>query len=87
MIKNELCSTTKDATSEEINSRTLNHGCSLHVIGATGQDVTAFAVGVNMLNFVLWNMALSPKVHQCFPDTHFTGGFIGWHILHLEVTH
>lgn len=65
MIKNELCLTTKDATSEEINSRTLNHGCSLHVIGATGQDVTAFAVGANMLNIVLWNMALSPEVHQC----------------------
>lgn len=66
MVTNQLCSIPKGVTSEAINSRTLNHGCSLHVIGATGQYVTAFAVGENMLNILFWNVALSPEVHQCF---------------------
>lgn len=60
MITNQLCSTPKG---EEINSRTLKHGCSLRVIAAAGQYVTAFAVGLNMLNILFWNMALSPEVH------------------------
>lgn len=66
MITNPLCSTPKGVTSVEINSRTLNHGCSLHGLGARGQYVTDVAVGVNMLNILFWNVALSPEVHQCF---------------------